>query len=339
LLRISARIWMPALLLLAGLTAPSAAQEINSPLRPWLLDTRSHETLAPFEPFRLQWQPYHDAASEASLLGEQMPEEYPPPTDADLSPLSERRTPGEWLSDFKDEFFVGMDKVRHDFINNYTGRNLRALGLTLILVAPIANTEADDNFQRWYQRHVRSQGTDRWARVGNKLGEHWVTVPCFLAAAGAGKLCEHWEAGRWVGSWGTRSIRALMVGSPAVGVLQHGLGAGRPFEYEDSSRWRPFHDKNGVAGHGFVGAVPFLTAASMTENRPLKALFFVGSFWTCWARINTDSHFLSQSILGWSIAFIAVQSVSQTEAEYRRWQVVPLEMPEGGTGLGVLIRY
>lgn len=251
----------------------------------------------------------------------------------------EHRTVGDWMGDRRDDFFVGLEKIERDFAHMYTGKGLRCLGLTLAIAAPLANTEMDQNFSNWYQRHVRSRRTDEWARVGNKFGEHWITVPVFLGAAAAGTLLEDYEPAQWVGDWGKRSIRAMIVGSPSVGLLQYGLGAGRPGEYENSSRWRPFHDNNSVAGHGFVGAVPFLTAASMTESRPLKALFFAGSFWTCAARINNDAHFLSQSILGWSIAYIAVRSVTETENEYRRWEMVPLEMPQGGTGIGVLIRF
>lgn len=249
------------------------------------------------------------------------------------------RSLGDWYAHGRDDLHIGLEKIRLDYIHQYTGKNLRCLGLTLALVAPLANTDADENFQNWYRQNVRSAATDRWGKVGNRFGEHWLTVPVFVAAAAAGFLLEDCHTAQVAGDWGKRSIRALIVGSPTVGILQVGLGAGRPGEYEHSSRWRPFHDKNGVAGHGFVGAVPFLTAARMTDNRPLKALFFAGSFWTCWARVNGDSHYLSQAILGWTIAYLAVDSVNTTEDEYRRWQLVPLDLPQGGTGIGVMIRY
>jgi hypothetical protein len=88
-----------------------------------------------------------------------------------------------------------------------------------------------------------------------------------------------------------------------------------------------------------VGAVPFLTAASMTENRPLKAALFAGSFYTTWARLDDDAHYFSQCVLGWTIAYLATRSVSMTEWEMQRVQFTPIAMPQGGAGLGVLIRY
>lgn len=251
-----------------------------------------------------------------------------------------RRSLGEWLSDCGHEFRDGLVKIGHDFRNNYTGHNLCGLGLALAIAAPLANTQADENFHRWYQKNVRSSTTRAWSKVGNKLGEHWVTVPFFVGAAVVGKLGEDYQCCPVVGTWGTRSIRALIVGSPAVGALQYGLGAGRPGERDNASFWRPFNDKNSVAGHGFVGAVPFLAAASMTEYRPLRALFFAGSFWTCWSRIDTDSHYLSQAILGWSIAYLATRSVAQTDREWmQRVEVVPLDLDRNTTGIGFLIRY
>lgn len=329
--------------------SPASAQATNSPLGPWLQSDQSLSTLSvniQGLPDPGDWQPFEQNTLSGLPVARQVCareeiSETVSPSDDLFQPTypSERRSPGAWLQDWGDDFRAGLDKIVWDYQNFYSRPNLRKLALALAIAAPLANTDADDRFQRWYQRHVRSPRTDRWAKVGNMLGEHNLTVPVMVAAAAAGKLLEDHEAAQWAGDWGKRSIRALMVGSPTILVFQFGLGAGRPDEYDGSSHWRPFHDKNGVAGHGFVGAIPFLTAAGMTENRPLRALLFAGSFGTCCARINTDSHFLSQSILGWSIAYLAVQSVTQTESDYRRWQLVPLEMPQGGTGVGLMIRY
>ncbi len=78
----------------------------------------------------------------------------------------------------------------------------------------------------------------------------------------------------------------------------------------------------------------------MTENKLLKVPFVLGSFWTAWSRVNDDAHYFSQALLGWSFAFMAVQSVTQTELDQAGWNVVPLEMEvPGATGLGVMYRY
>lgn len=230
-----------------------------------------------------------------------------------------------------------LDKLLHDFQTNYRGPRLACLGLALAVAAPLANSDADVNFRNWYQRQARSPGSDEAAKVANWFGGHWHTVPILLGAAVGGRwLRSEWDEPGYIETWGERSLRAMIVGAPAVGLLQVGLGAGRP--NEGSSHWRPFHDNNAVAGHGFIGAVPFLAAATVVESRPLKVLFFAGSFATPWARIHQDAHFLSQAVLGWSIAYLAVQSVYDTDLERRRLSFVPIDLPDGA-GIGVRFRF
>lgn len=320
MIRCPAYYWIACSLTLAITPGPSLGGE-PSPLGSWIVN--------------------REDSARTSKAGTRINWEIDPSCEIDPRPLFPKEPPGlsEFLATKCEDVRLGLAKIQRDFVHQYTGKSLRCLGLTLAITAPLANSEADENFRHWYQRNVRSRQTNEWAKAGNRLGEHWLTVPVFVGAAAVGALFDDFGPTHCVGDWGKRSIRALIVGSPTVGVLQYGLGAGRPGEYENSSRWRPFHDNNAVAGHGFVGAVPFLTAASMTENRPLKWLFFAGSFWTCWARVNGESHFLSQSIIGWSVAYLAVSSVSETESEHRRWQLVPLEMPQGGTGVGVMLRF
>jgi hypothetical protein len=140
-----------------------------------------------------------------------------------------------------------------------------------------------------------------------------------------------------MGQFGSRGLRALAVGAPMVGILQVGLGSDRPFT--EDSRWHPFRSSHGASGHAFVGAVPFLTAASMIENRPLRALLFAGSLGTAWSRIHTDDHYFSQVLLGWTIAYLSVQAVNQTECQFSgRLQIVPVQFPTC-TGIGVLFQY
>lgn len=241
-----------------------------------------------------------------------------------------------WM-ECRDTMAEQADRVCADFRNMYgTCEGLAGLGLALGVAAPLANTQADQEFRDWYQRRARSRTADRAAEIGNHFGAHWYTVPVYVTAV-AGAYAFPDNAGcTTVGEWGHRSIRALVVGAPAVGVLQIGLGASRP--EEGQPRWRPLNDNNGVSGHAFVGAVPFLAAASMTENRPLKGLFVAGSLLTTWARVHDDSHYLSHAVLGWSIAFLATHAVNQTEAEYRPVSLAPVELPDT-VGVGVTFRY
>jgi hypothetical protein len=230
-----------------------------------------------------------------------------------------------WWSQCQADVEHELQAMCMDFQHMYTGRRLACLGVVVAVAAPLANTHADQGIRDWYQRQA----------VGNR--------PYYLREDGFNDFFDH--AGDWqytlpiyLGAWalGERTLRAMLVGAPASVVLQYGLGGGRPGE---GSHWRPFQDCNTVAGHGFVGAVPFLTAASMTRCRPLRWALFAASFGTTWTRIDRDAHYFSQAMLGWTIAYLATQSVNMTELEMRRVQITPIEMPQGGGGIGVLFRY
>lgn len=218
----------------------------------------------------------------------------------------------------------------------YCWDNLVCLAAGVAVAAPFANTNADLAFRDWYQERARSPATNRVAAEGQRWGDHFFVIPIYLGAAFVGGMFDDTGVGSAAHEWGTRTLRALVAGAPSVGVLQYGLGASRPGEA--SSRWRPFHDTNSVAGHGFVGAVPFLTAAAMTENRWLRGAFFAASFATDFARINDDDHYLSQAILGWWIAYLAVRSVDATERESERVRFFPTG-PAGGAGVTVQVDF
>ena len=174
----------------------------------------------------------------------------------------------------------------------------------------IANTEVDENIQEWYQEDLRDEETDDVSKAVKELGDWQKATPLYLALAVSGALCNENRFMGGVGLFGERSFRALLAGMPSVLFWQLSLGAARPSDQE-GSRWRPGEDNNSVSGHAFTGAVPFLTAASMTDNLCLKAIFFLGSSATAFSRINDDQHYLSQAILGWWFAFLAVGSVDR----------------------------
>jgi hypothetical protein len=235
--------------------------------------------------------------------------------------------------EYEDQFL----RLLSDYRNMYCSERILGLGLVLAIAAPIANTHADQGIRDWYQKHGRSRTADEIANAGRQLGDHWVVLPFMIGASLGGRLIPDDYCGDVFSEWGDRSLRALMVGAPAVGLLQIGLGSSRPGE--TGSHWRPFHDNNGVAGHGFVGAVPFLAAASMTECQPLRWLLVAGSFWTTWSRIHDDSHYTSQALLGWTIAFLATQAVGQTQFDAsNRVSFQACDIPNG-VGVGVMFKY
>lgn len=190
--------------------------------------------------------------------------------------------------------------------------NLLRLGIGIAAAAVPANTNADHWIRDRYQEHVRSGGTDDVAKVAKIPGTAWVNIPVYAGAYGAGRL---------IGSpalleWSQRSFRATVVGTPAVLVLQEAIGSGRPAD--GSSHWKPFHNGEGVSGHAYIGAIPFITAAGMSDTPYLKGVFFALSALPGLSRFNDDKHYFSQAALGWYLAYLSCEVISNGSAEAPR---------------------
>ena len=150
-------------------------------------------------------------------------------------------------------------------------------------------------------------------------------------AALVGEITEGNEWGSTTGEWGRRSLRAILVGAPPVLFLQKAIGASRP--KEDDSRWRPFNDNNGVSGHSFMGAVPFIAAAKMAENQYIRYSLYLGSMLCGWSRINDDCHYFSQAAMGWWIPYLSGSCGERAEKGER--QVLIRPGPVAG-GIGII---
>jgi membrane-associated phospholipid phosphatase len=92
-------------------------------------------------------------------------------------------------------------------------------------------------------------------------------------------------------------------------LMQHLTGGSRPQEGNEPSDWKLFQDSNGVSGHAFVGALPFMTAAKMSDEIGLKIAFYTCAAFAGLSRIDDDAHYPSQVLLGWWMAYAAVRSV------------------------------
>ena len=204
-----------------------------------------------------------------------------------------------------------LEGVAGDYRHFYSPGNLGRLAAGLALAAPLANTNADAAFNDWYQGKVRSAGTDGFAAAVKPIGNWKYATPIYALITLVGRGRRQPGEARPLEEWGERCLRAILVGGPASVGLQWLTGGSRPVE--GSSRWNPFRDDNGLSGHAFVGAVPFLVAARMTEHRGWKALFLLGSFFCAFSRVNDEMHYLSQAGLGWWLAYLATGSVEETD--------------------------
>jgi hypothetical protein len=132
-------------------------------------------------------------------------------------------------------------------------------------------------------------------------------------------------------------VRGILVGTPPLLISQYMIGASRPQESAEGSEWQFWQDNNGVSGHAFMGAIPFLTASQMVEDPGLKAFYFALSTLPALSRITENGHYPSQALLGWALAYGATSSISRTESLNQDWTISPILTSETA-GLGVTIR-
>lgn len=213
-----------------------------------------------------------------------------------------------------------------DFKNFYSLKNQANVGIGIALSGILANTSSDENFQDWVQDSVVNEDTNNFSDAVKEMGSWTKVAPVYLGLWGVGSLLKNTRIGNETRSFSSETARGLFVGMPSVLLWQFVLGASRPSD-EGDSKWHPFEDNNSASGHTFTGAVPFLTAARRTDNIYLKSLFYLGSTFTGYSRINDHQHYLSQTILGWWLAYSAVESIHKTENS--KVAITPFPMDDG----------
>ena len=243
--------------------------------------------------------------------------------------------------DLQRERLTLWKRIKADHANYYSKESLLLLAGGFGVGAIMANTSLDGAIQDHFQTSVYSATSDDWIETlhaQKELGNGRYTLPVFASAWVAGKLFERVPMAGTAGEWGERSIRAVLVGTPPMLAMQYVTGASRPGETSSNSMWKPFQDNNGVSGHSFMGAIPFLAAAKMTDKPLLKLAFYAGSTLAPLSRINDNHHYPSQALLGWWMAWIATNAVDVTQHPDRNWRVFPMAYP-GATGIAFEYRW
>ena len=240
------------------------------------------------------------------------------------------------------ERLVGaLDDLMADHGHYCCWPTLRRLALGVAGAAVLANTSLDADFQQWYQQDVRGRTGDALADVFRPLGMGEITISACGAAAIVGAWHDQSPGGSALADFGFRASRAYLVGVPPMIFMQYCLGGSRPDEHAHGSMWRPFADSNGVSGHAFTGAVPFITGAKMTDQPVLKGCLYFCSTLTAWSRVNDNRHYLSQAMLGWWMAYLACDAVDWTDNEKAlacgHVRIGPLATPEF-LGFGLAVR-
>lgn len=198
-------------------------------------------------------------------------------------------------------------QLRTDHKQFYAKKNLYLGAGLLTLGAILAHSPIDRDVQNWYQSEVRTSRSDNFAAFVKPFGSGRQVLPVYLTAAAFGHFLPKGCLLQPVAHWAKLSLRTIIIGAPPVVALQRILGASRPSER--NAHWHPFKDDNTVSGHAFMGAVPFLSAAKMAQSAIIKSGLYLASTFTAWSRLNDNKHYLSQILMGWSIACLASQSI------------------------------
>ncbi|MCA9266468.1 MAG: phosphatase PAP2 family protein [Planctomycetales bacterium] len=223
-------------------------------------------------------------------------------------------------------------QVANDHWNYYSFNNLAVLGTGFAGGAIMANTNVDRTIYEHFNASVLHAPSDEWyetLHAPKEMGNGIYTLPVFGAAWGLGRMSSH-PSGQAVGEWGERCLRTFLVGAPPVLVMQRVTGAGRP--EEGSSAWDIWSDNNGVSGHAFMGSLPFLAMAQMSEKPLAKLSFYAISVAVPLSRINDGDHYTSQVVLGWWMAWSASMAVDATQAGDQNWRLHPLVGPDYSGG-------
>lgn len=206
-------------------------------------------------------------------------------------------------------------RIGSDLKNMHSRDSLMNFGVALMGGCVSANTKMDRNFDHWYQRRIACGFTNEFSEFTRIFGEGKIFIPIVVTSSIVYRIWQEKNGRtgerRVAGDFFSRTARGYTVGTPLLLVFQFVTGGNRPSE--GASYWKPFQQDHGVSGHAYVGAVPFLTAAEMSDHFALKGLFYTLSIIPAWSRVNDRAHYLSQSFLGWYLAYLSVRAVSATE--------------------------
>lgn len=272
----------------------------------------------------------------APVLEQSSRSETPPLYNVELPEFAEDQQLQTW-SDAPESGIARMQwKIVEDHLNFYSVETLVDLGMVTAMAGTLANTAFDEQCRDIFLDNVTHTGsgeTARWLHQTKGIGNGFKTLPLFAAAAATGLISDQFPILEPVSGWGSQSLRTFVVGAPVVCIGQLATGGSRPGENDHDSAWRPLADNNGVSGHAFMGAIPFLAAADMTESRTLKTVFIVGSTLPAISRITDDDHYTSQVILGWTIAYVSHRAISKTDRDANGWNLTSWQAADA-QGLG-----
>ena len=239
--------------------------------------------------------------------------------------LGSAETPLDYAEQTPREPLTLFQRIVEDHRNYYSRRNLAFLGVGFGAGSLIANTQLDREIYDHFNDSIAQAPSDEWSEAFHSpkdFGDGLYTLPLFAAVWGVGKLYDDTFLGNKTAQWGERCLRTFVVGAPPLILMQKVTGGGRPIEGD--SHWDFWDDSNGVSGHSFMGAFPFLVAAQVADRPLPKWLLYAASTAVPLSRVTDGDHYTSQALLGWWMAWSATMAVDATQDGDTQWRTMPL---------------
>ena len=224
----------------------------------------------------------------------------------------------------KADWQLFVDELYSDTKDFYSKDNVILISASFVTAAVLANTKMDQKFSDFYQNDIRSTKTDALSKISKIPGNRYM-FPIYLSGMLLDPFLSKEDCENSFYKWSKNSLRILVKSAPLFLVLQGSLGGSRPSQKNPHSQWKLFNNKNFVSasGHANFGAVPFLAAATMTDDLKLKGVLYFLSTLTGLSRINDNMHYLSQVVLGWSLAFIASRGLEKEKTKQYCLSLIP----------------
>jgi hypothetical protein len=192
----------------------------------------------------------------------------------------------------------------------YSRRSFLRLGVGVLAAGVLAYSGADEAVENWHAGTVRGRLSNPLAALVKIWGERiWFGVWALLAALDATLRSSP------LSRWGRESFEATLVGLPLLWTTQRALGGARPGARPRGPRWRLLADDKSASGHAFMAAVPWLTLAHRLDGMTGRSLARAASLLGGWSRLNDRMHYPSQILLGYLIAWTAVDAAGQARQE------------------------
>lgn len=213
------------------------------------------------------------------------------------------------------------------------------------IVAGLASavSDRDAGIQAWIQRN-RTKGTDRLARIGEPLGNGRYLFPTLGLTYCYGRMFGDERVQRA----SLLSIESVVISGAVTGGIKYLAHKRRPFETapgEDDVPWSGpglnSKDLSFPSGHTTAAfAVATIMASEYRDHRIVPPLAYTAASLVGFSRLNSNSHWLSDVIVGAAIGHFTARAVESIHGGTgdKSLSLAPV-VDENGVGLSLAVKF